>query len=686
MTSGTVKAAVRTLRAVIWQCLDQDAFETASFMAERLFAMDPSDLASRHLIGLVYYRLGRYKTVIEYTFNNPHLGCLYLYAKSCFMLREYPSGIVALENGMHLMKKRQQQRSLVETERLIIPTSSMIMCLLGQMYKAASRDKTAILYYGLAAKMDPFCWEAVAGLCKMGVQIKVDTLYANLSKTFKAESDKEDLTLDCSIDVKPCNSRHRKSRRSKEGISLRRVFDTPSESNKDEFTSPSNCLSPLSTSGFNTPTPEVGVCVPRRSSRLASNAKSVGQTGTFAPTRYGLMISPPLMPLSSAPTPGSYNPSSHHSTSGNHEKLRSTKKVKERLEKSDRKAAEQLITELLSTLTTAYVQFCHYKCKEALKTLDKLSVEHQHTPWVLAKQARLQFEMVNYNLSAEYFKKLRAVDRYRQEDMEYYSTLLWHMQKDTDLTFLAYDLVAIDRHSPQAWCAVGNALSLNKDTDQALKCFQRAVYLDPTMPYAYTLQAHEHVANDAYENAEDCYRMALRADKRHYNAWYGLGMVFLRLGNNKMAELHFRKATKINPVNVVLLCCIGMVLEKMNRHEESLFMYSTARIHQPNSALSLYKRARLLVKMGSYAQALADLNKLVPMTPDEASVHFLLGQIHKIMNNRALAVKEFTIALNLDPKGSHLIKEALEGLNDSGIGPSLAHNKNVLRDYKATAG
>lgn len=41
---------------------------------------------------------------------------------------------------------------------------------------------------------------------------------------------------------------------------------------------------------------------------------------------------------------------------------------------------------------------------------------------------------------------------------------------------------------------------------------------------------------------------------------------------------------------------------------------------------------------------------LKDMVPDEASVHFMLGKLHKSMGDKPSAVKHFTIALNLDPK------------------------------------
>lgn len=40
--------------------------------------------------------------------------------------------------------------------------------------------------------------------------------------------------------------------------------------------------------------------------------------------------------------------------------------------------------------------------------------------------------------------------------MEVYSTVLWHLRKETDLSHLAQEVVEVDRLAPQAWCVLGN--------------------------------------------------------------------------------------------------------------------------------------------------------------------------------------------------------------------------------------
>ena len=102
--------------------------------------------------------------------------------------------------------------------------------------------------------------------------------------------------------------------------------------------------------------------------------------------------------------------------------------------------------------------------------------------------------------------------------MEVYSTLLWHLQRPVQLSFLAQELISIDPRSAQAWIAVGNLFSLQKERPQALTCFRRAFQMDPACAYAFTLSGHESIDEDP-DKAINFFQSALRVDPRHYNAW-----------------------------------------------------------------------------------------------------------------------------------------------------------------------
>ncbi|PYI08901.1 TPR-like protein [Aspergillus sclerotiicarbonarius CBS 121057] len=333
----------------------------------------------------------------------------------------------------------------------------------------------------------------------------------------------------------------------------------------------------------------------------------------------------------------------------------------------DRSKAVEALTwllELFSKLASGYFALSRYRCAEATQIFAALSQGQRETPWVLSQIGRAYYEQAMYSEAEKYFVRVKTMAPSRLEDMEIYSTVLWHLKNDVELAYLAHELMEIDRLSPQAWCAVGNSFSHQRDHDQALKCFKRATQLDPHFAYGFTLQGHEFVANEEYDKALDAYRHGISADSRHYNAWYGLGTVYDKMGKLEYAEQHFRNAANINPTNAVLICCIGLVQEKMNNPRAALAQYGRACQLAPHSVLARFRKARVLMKLSELKLALTELKVLKDMAPDEANVHYLLGKLYKMLHEKANAIKHFTTALNLDPKAAQYIKDAMESLDD----------------------
>ncbi len=315
----------------------------------------------------------------------------------------------------------------------------------------------------------------------------------------------------------------------------------------------------------------------------------------------------------------------------------------------------QSLLDLFSRMANGYFCLSRYNCHNAIQILNSLPTQHRESPFILACIGRAYYEQASYADAEKFFIRVKQNSASVLEDMEVYSTVLWHMKNEVELAYLAHELMETDRLSPQAWCAVGNSFSLQREHEQALKCFKRATQLDSGFAYGFTLQGHEYIANEEYDKALDAYRSGINADSRHYNAWYGLGKVYEKMGKYDIAEQHYRTAARINPTNAVLICCIGMVLEKNKNYEAALAQYSKACTLSPTSALSRFRKARVLVQLQQPKMALVELQILKDVAPDEANVFFLLGKLYKMLRMRADAVRCFTAALNLDPKVYHTV-------------------------------
>lgn len=694
---------IQHLRSIVIHSLDTFNLKNAEFAAERLVAIAPDDPNSVYLYALALYRQGKYKTAFNRSseaFQNGinHLGCAYIYARLCLHLLKYKEGVYRLVNLSHLYNDsahrmddnesvleehnfsklppyRANQSSFAiasdsllppdfhlplarhnyEFSRSIYPESSSIYHLLGDLYKAQGDTKNSILNYQQALRYNAFDFEAFQELAKSGAELSVKALYKYPSH------------------IKPTPRGDASSNTAQVASFFPRNFYSDSKHHEQD---PLGVPNPFSTTPLQKgAVPEISTPhvtnsgVPDAPLRRTHGQEEHSRSGLLAPLpRFGDNKTPtaahksftyvkrrPELTTSDPSRGAKRSASSGLLAPPNYSRPAVSKEVD---------AADAYLRQLYCIFAKLFKSFLKYDCYKAIRILESLPDTEQNTPWVLSKLGRLHYEIVNYKQSKKYFVKLRQQDRTRLEDMEYYSTLLWHLHKKVELTYLANELHDIDDTLAITWCVMGNLFSLTREPDEAIRCFNKSLAIDPKFTYAYTLRGHEYFSNDNYEKALECFRYSILLDPRHYNAFYGMGMVYINLGEYQKADYHFKKAVAINPINIILICCVGMVLEKLGKKTLALRQYELANKLQPLSALPIFKKAQLLFAMQQFPQALEQFEMVKELAPNEASVHFLLGQLYNIQKDKFLAIREFTIALNLDPKGNYLIREAMETLKD----------------------
>ncbi|KAL6563551.1 Cell division cycle protein 27 B [Orobanche gracilis] len=260
------------------------------------------------------------------------------------------------------------------------------------------------------------------------------------------------------------------------------------------------------------------------------------------------------------------------------------------------------------------------------------------------------FEMVDYVEADRAFSLARIASPYSLEG----GCILYSFisKEDMKLSYLDQELISTDRLAPQSWCAMGNCYSLQKDHETALENFQRSVQLNPRFAYAHTLCGHEYVSLEDFENGIKSYQSALRVDTRHYNAWHGLGMVYLRQEKYEFSEHHFRMAFQINPLSSVIMSYLGTDLHALKRNNEALEMMERAVLADKKNPLPLYQKANILVSMDNLDGALAVLEELKEYAPCESSVYALMGSIYKRRNMYDKAMLHFGLALDLKPSAT----------------------------------
>ena len=376
----------------------------------------------------------------------------------------------------------------------------------------------------------------------------------------------------------------------------------------------------------------------RRSSRLFSSSNSVKEnTANKAPPK--LMTRPRTPTKRTKRTNSASNMSSLTNTSAQQKESELNELNKSELNKGitnyellqtgikmQRQSAKGLL-DLLVEFGTALRHLGQFHCQEAIADLQKLPLNHLNTGWVLCALGRAYFEMSHYEEAVKYFSEAHRYEPHRLQGMEYFSTALWHLQREVELSILAQELIEFDKQSAQTWCVAGNCFSLQKEHETSIKFLQRAIQVEPDFAYAYTLLGHELAVTDEMDHALSCFRNATRIDPRHYNAWYGIGMIYYKQEKFSLAELHYRKALDISPFSPVLMCHIGVVQHALKKSESALQTLNRAICMDPKNALCKFHRASIYFALDRHQLALKELEELKQIVPKESLVYFLIGKV-----------------------------------------------------------
>ena len=736
-TVESLHAVEATLRSAISEHLQHHLTSNATFLAERLVAQFPCE-ANIVLLATCYHRGGA--TYRSYTLLRglDSADARYLFAVCCVELGKLTEAEGVL---------------IPDNEGGSVPNGAAGLYLLGRVYQLSNRHTPAVKHYLKSLKLDPLLWCAFEQLCVLSPEDAKAYLDMNpvTTQTFgPSQQDGAYMTpMNSSIDV-PMNVNtaqvetmppqsqkliHPQGRSHVETPEMASgSFETPrvapavvhpppmrkgSKDSRDSGVNYTPMVSPMLLSGsqflggrkfLDEGTKRVhGLCpgdsrtdrsltthwhsltlthasgsltgtVRKISSKLFSEpatALKIAQAHVESPWERtsGIPVSTGIVETRGMPEvselPGAMSTIAHRGTLG----------------RSSQGQAE--CVSLLQLLGVGYRYLSMYECDKAIEAFSKVPLPHYSTGWVLQCIGQAYFEMVDYHASERTFQQLRLLDPCRLEGLEVYSTVLWHMKKEVQLSGLAQEAIALDRHSPVAWCIMcvlelaldhsmprvsrllvlhahsfirGNCFSLQKEHETALRFFQRSLQLDPTFTYAYTLCGHEYFANEDFDKGLTCYRNAIRLNPRHYNAWFGSGHIYFRQEKYGMAEYHFRRAHSINHRSSVLMCYLGMALHKVKRTGEAIQTLKQAVSFDPKNPLARFEYASVLASIGDLDKAIAELTLLHSIVPREASVLFQKGKVLKRLGRLDEALQCFSDALDLQPPSidTNLIKSAID--------------------------
>lgn len=309
--------------------------------------------------------------------------------------------------------------------------------------------------------------------------------------------------------------------------------------------------------------------------------------------------------------------------------------------------------QLLSCLGQAYQALMTYDLGRAVQLFQSLPPHHWETPWVLGQVAQAYFSAERFEQSAKLFGRLHAMDPHRQDGMELYSSALWHLKREVELSKLVKHLETSNSLCPQFMCAMASLKNLYKDHETAFSFLLKATKECPRFAYAHTLLGHEYWLSKDYDKALLSFQEAVAAQPRHYNAWYGKAHVCFAQEKYQDAEAHAKIALAINGCSSISCTQMGLAQFRQGKEDAALASFKRALSINPFNPIPRFHKAKVLEAKGQLEESLEELNVLVRRWPKEPSIYISRGKILKRLNRTHEAALQFSWALDFSCSGQN---------------------------------
>jgi tetratricopeptide (TPR) repeat protein len=188
-----------------------------------------------------------------------------------------------------------------------------------------------------------------------------------------------------------------------------------------------------------------------------------------------------------------------------------------------------------------------------------------------------------------------------------------------------------------------------KDYLVAIPYLQRATERDTqSIPLRMALE-HSCMGSKQYQCVLDVHEQILALKGESAEADMLAAQAFDQMGNNVAAEKQLRAAVQINPKEPNVHFGLGYLLWKQSRWSDAAQEFQLELDNNPEHQISRIYLADVWIRQGEFARAQPALEDLVSADQSEPLVHRDLGIIYANAGRYDDAMREFRLAIKIDP-------------------------------------
>jgi serine/threonine protein kinase/tetratricopeptide (TPR) repeat protein len=186
--------------------------------------------------------------------------------------------------------------------------------------------------------------------------------------------------------------------------------------------------------------------------------------------------------------------------------------------------------------------------------------------------------------------------------------------------------VALRNDSPGVYLNLGKALAFKRDLDEAIRCFQAALRIDPKYAQARGSIGAALADKGDREGAIREYKAALKLDPKDATAHYNLGLSLKIKGDRKGAIQCYRAAIRFAPRFALAHNNLGLALYENDDLDEAIRELRLALKIDGDLAIAHFNLGLALAAKGEWEKAIPEVRSGLRLAPNNAKAHALLGQ------------------------------------------------------------
>lgn len=193
------------------------------------------------------------------------------------------------------------------------------------------------------------------------------------------------------------------------------------------------------------------------------------------------------------------------------------------------------------------------------------------------------------------------------------SSILWD---DYDRSLRCYDrAVKIEPQRIETWISRGDSLSRLGKHEHAMKSYKKAIDLDANNATAWYKRGNSLLEWHLFKDAVNSFDRALEIDPKDADAWFNRGISLVKQDNHRDAVTSYDRALEIDPKKFKAWVNKGISLTDLGQHEDAIKCYSKALEIDPKNILAWNNLGSRLDHLGRHEDALKSYNRALEVDP-----------------------------------------------------------------------